>query len=398
MDPKIKILIVVLAVIIILLGGWWVWNIQMKKVDCSKITSSSNIEECIGKRIKAVGILECERVGVSEKAAFHFLKFDDGTELRFLEEYPNCKSYDGKKVNVIGKFYQCKEGLDQCSGVGLANIESVSLAKNGKITPYSPYSIAKKSEDELEKIEQGFRDKNGSTWIIEINPYTGLVFSAANPNFKEVTSPINAEESQKIISDFLKKNKEFFGLGEVKLESDPNQKEAYVLKPHPTYKNLFIVGVNPTNGYVYPDNYKATVLLPFKERDNVYTNKPHLEFYLHNLWVYPEIKALTDPKISGEEAIKHLYDYEYEPPRDVFRPQPQNKPQKKSKFKKDKNTFKINRLAILPWPDKEKINLEFRLVWQIEIDSNQESEVGMYTAYVDAVTGEIITLRQNFVI
>ena len=100
----------------------------MKKVDCSEITSMLNIEQCIGKRIGTIGVLECETLSVPRKAGVHYLKFANGIELRFLEEYPNCKNYNGKRVKVIGELYQCGE-FDQCAGIGLTHIESLDLVK-----------------------------------------------------------------------------------------------------------------------------------------------------------------------------------------------------------------------------------------------------------------------------
>lgn len=45
--------------------------------------------------------------------------------------------------------------------------------------------------------------------------------------------------------------------------------------------------------------------------------------------------------------------------------------------------------------------LTFRLCWQIEIEFvyltiMEEDEVGMYSAYVDAITGEVVYIRPNF--
>ena len=128
MEKKIKIGLIVLIIGIAIVSGWWIWNTQITQVNCSNIISMRGIEKCLGHKIKAIGILECEKFNTPQKAGVHYLKFNNGTELRFLEEYPNCKDYDGKMVEVVGKFYQCGE-LDQCAGVGLTNIESVNLVE-----------------------------------------------------------------------------------------------------------------------------------------------------------------------------------------------------------------------------------------------------------------------------
>jgi len=128
MNLKIRTLVGILVAGIVLVGGWRILSVQMKKAHCSEVVSILNTDECIGERVEAIGILECTKPGVSPKAGVHYLKFEDGTELRFLEEYVNCESYDGKTVRVIGEFYQSGE-LDQSTEIGLANIESVSLAE-----------------------------------------------------------------------------------------------------------------------------------------------------------------------------------------------------------------------------------------------------------------------------
>lgn len=263
-----------------------------------------------------------------------------------------------------------------------------------------PGFIARKPESELKKTEQAFKEQNGTNWSIELNPYTGLIYSAGNMNFKETGSPISKEESQRIILDFLNKNREFFGLAEFRIEIDPiyegNYEDyAYVIEPHQTYKNLFVARVDPrldSAPHVSPDNYKNRISLIFRKEGNGYTQKPHLEFYINYLYHYPEIEAPLEPRISQEEAVSRLCDYEFEYP--AVSPKsaewlPGMQPVK-GKFGKGKNTFKVNRLVILPWPNKEKTELEFRLVWQIE--------TGMQSAYVDAITGEVVALRQNFVI
>lgn len=269
--------------------------------------------------------------------------------------------------------------------IGIAIISSGYSTEQFDLSQY-PYSIAKKSEIELKKIEQEFRVNNGATWSAVFNPYTGLIFSAGNINFKETASALSKEESQRIIFDFLKKNREFFGLEEFRIEIDPiyegvsgpNYEDyAYVIEPHQIYRNLFIprVGLNRELPYVCPDDYKNRISLIFTKQSNRYIQKPHLEFHIHYFYYYPEIKAPTEPRISQEEAIKRLYGYG-----------------------RDKNSFWVSRLVILPWPNKEKTKLEYRLVWQIEIGGNRlVNESGMYTAYVDAITGEVITSRQNFV-
>ena len=112
-----KILIGAL-IIAISIGLFWIGNSQ--PLDCSKITSSKNIENCVGGKIEAVGTLQCQKPNIDMKAGVHYLIFDDKTELRFLEEYTKCNSADGQKVKVIGTYYKCGMN-DQCSGFGLTN-------------------------------------------------------------------------------------------------------------------------------------------------------------------------------------------------------------------------------------------------------------------------------------
>ncbi len=128
MDSKIKSLLVVLVAIIILAGVWLFQNIKIGTANCSEVNSMSNIENCIGNNIQATGMLKCDKPNVDRKAGVHFLKFEDATELRFLEEYTNCKDFNGENVTVVGKLYQCGMN-EQCAGIGLVNIESVFLPK-----------------------------------------------------------------------------------------------------------------------------------------------------------------------------------------------------------------------------------------------------------------------------
>ena len=83
------------------------------------------------------------------------------------------------------------------------------------ITLKYPYSIPRKSEAELEEIERKFNELNEDHWRIDLNPYTGLVFSAKTVDLKEVLTPPTKEEAEQIINDFLIKNKEInFEVGE----------------------------------------------------------------------------------------------------------------------------------------------------------------------------------------
>lgn len=117
------------SVIILLVAGsssWWIWKYnQIKEVNCLQISSIKGIEKCLGKKIEAIGMLDCRKEGVPLKAGVHWLKFPDGSELRFLEGYPDCQVYDKKTVKVIGEYYQCKVS-DQCTGTGLHNVESIT--------------------------------------------------------------------------------------------------------------------------------------------------------------------------------------------------------------------------------------------------------------------------------
>jgi len=113
---------IVLALAI--LGVYYSLNLPVGQAACTRINSMNGIDNCAGNTIDAVGILECVKPGVPGKAGVHYLKFSDGTELRFLQEYADCSTYGQQKVTVTGELYQCKQ-FDQCSGVGLTDIKSV---------------------------------------------------------------------------------------------------------------------------------------------------------------------------------------------------------------------------------------------------------------------------------
>ncbi len=121
MNAKILVGALIIA---ILIGILWMGNTQI--VDCSKITSSKNIEKCVGKNIGAIGILQCQKPERNLK--LDYLTLADKTGLTFLEEYTNCDNVDGKMVKIAGYLYKCGTS-DQCVGVGIKNIESVSLAE-----------------------------------------------------------------------------------------------------------------------------------------------------------------------------------------------------------------------------------------------------------------------------
>ncbi len=92
--------------------------------DCRIIKSMTDIQTCIGKNITAIGTLECNVPKGMRKGGVHFLVFKDGTQLKFLEEYPTCKDHDGNKVEVTGMLYQCGREA-QCSGIGLSGLDSI---------------------------------------------------------------------------------------------------------------------------------------------------------------------------------------------------------------------------------------------------------------------------------
>lgn len=119
------LIITALIVLGIIAGGWWVWLGRGQGVDCSKATSLSQLEKCVGRQIQTIGILECNTPIL--KTGYHFLNLEDGTRLAFFENYPACKDFDGKRVRIIGDLHQCKLP-EQCVGIGLAKIWSVKLA------------------------------------------------------------------------------------------------------------------------------------------------------------------------------------------------------------------------------------------------------------------------------
>jgi hypothetical protein len=122
-----RLIVVLLIAGSILLATLAIRRIQIK-LNCSEIDSMLNAAECVGRRLEAIGILECRRAGAPQKAAVHYLRFADGTELRLLEEYSECASYDGKTVRVTGRLYRATE-FDQSAGIGMIDVRAVKLAE-----------------------------------------------------------------------------------------------------------------------------------------------------------------------------------------------------------------------------------------------------------------------------
>lgn len=116
-------------VIIVAIAGLWIWNNRTGKVDCLNIVSSKNINKCIGKEIKAIGIF---RQAPSGTKGVGNLNFNDGTNIQFLEAANLKAEYDNNKIEVQGKLHKCG-GLVQCAGIGISNIKSAILI-SGNIT------------------------------------------------------------------------------------------------------------------------------------------------------------------------------------------------------------------------------------------------------------------------
>ena len=296
-----------------------------------------------------------------------------------------------------------------------------------------PYSIPRKSETELKEIERKFNELNEelneSHWIIRLNPYTGLVFFARTIDLKEILTPPTKEEAKQIVNDFLIKNKDFLDLKEsFYLEEDQEEGMDYEytfrVKPYQTFNDLEISVVDREAKRVLDDGYKNRVRLLHSSNPNRYTNKPHLELYIYEWSRYPQIKAPTKPNLSKREAIaklkahlrksgdSHLKKGSHtknspliEPPKEgeEYELPPYDPTGKAISIDVKEYRFTRAKLVILPIADNNQDNkLTFRLCWQIEIDLwstwgiMKEEEVGMYSAYVDAITGEVVYIRPNF--
>jgi len=143
----------VLIVIIITIAGLLIWNNQNNqtgKIDCFNITSSKNIEKCIGKEIKAVGIFR--RIPSGMKGVGN-LNFDDGTSIQFLEDTNLKAEYDNNKIEVYGKLYKCGN-LDQCAGIGINDIKSVILV-SGNVPSFSQnvINLCKEERDKFKNCQ-----------------------------------------------------------------------------------------------------------------------------------------------------------------------------------------------------------------------------------------------------
>jgi hypothetical protein len=147
----------VLIVIIIAIAGLWIWNNQTEKVNCLNIVSSKNIEKCIGKEIKAIGIFR--QIPSGMKGVGNLI-FDDGTSIQFIEATNLKAEYNDKKIEVQGKIYKCGD-LDQCAGIGINDIESITLV-SGKEQKFSKnvIDLCKKESDSFKncRIQTGCVD------------------------------------------------------------------------------------------------------------------------------------------------------------------------------------------------------------------------------------------------
>lgn len=113
----------ILIIAVFIIAGLWIWNNQTEEVDCFNIVSSKDIENCVGKEIKAAGIFRQIPSGMKGVGN---LNFDDGTSIQFLEATNLKPEYDNNKIEVQGKLYKCGD-LDQCVGIGINDIKSITL-------------------------------------------------------------------------------------------------------------------------------------------------------------------------------------------------------------------------------------------------------------------------------
>lgn len=136
--------VLILIVIIVTVAGLWTWNNQIGKVDCLNIVSSKNVEKCIGKEIKAVGIFR--QISSGMKGVGN-LNFDDGTSIQFLEDTNLKAEYDNNKIKVQGKLHKCGD-LAKCVGMGISDIKSVILV-SGNVPNFSQdvINLCKKERD-----------------------------------------------------------------------------------------------------------------------------------------------------------------------------------------------------------------------------------------------------------
>lgn len=167
MNSKAKMLIGLAIGIIIVIGGWLSWNSLMNETNCRKITSMTWGRLCANGDVSAVGVMECDPQDYARKTGVHHLKFGDGTSLNFFEEVPNCtKKYQDQKVEVTGTLYSCGP-TDQCAGLGLTNIQSVSLVP-GKVRVVTD----KKEYRQGEQIEiEVANDMDEDVCFESCNPY-----------------------------------------------------------------------------------------------------------------------------------------------------------------------------------------------------------------------------------
>lgn len=296
------------------------------------------------------------------------------------------------------------------------------------ITLKYPYSIPRKSETELKEIERKFNELNEGHWFIGLNPYTGLVASASTVNLKEVLTSPTKEEAKQIVNDFLIKNKVFLGLKDsFYLEEDQEEGMDYEytfrVKPDQTFNRLEISAVDREARVLKDDRFKNRVSLFYSSNATRYTSKPHLRLYVYEWYRYPQIKVPAKPKLSKREALaklkahlrkssdSHLKKGSHpkdsplvEPPKEGEQHElsPQDFTGREVSIDVKKCRFTGEKLVILPIAANTN-RLIFRLCWQIEIGWWQfwkimnEEKVGMYSAYVDAITGEVVYIRPNFV-
>lgn len=148
MKTNQKILIGIgILVLVVLIGGWWVWSGQ-KQVPMEEFCTANVLEECDGKKVSLVGVVNAEPAGKS-----YGYEMSDGVE--WNEKLINRVIIDaqehkidipiGKKIKVVGIVYasreaDCNDGSqhlkgpeDKCFDPTVVIVESIEELNEGVI-------------------------------------------------------------------------------------------------------------------------------------------------------------------------------------------------------------------------------------------------------------------------
>lgn len=262
-----------------------------------------------------------------------------------------------------------------------------SANQSSDVSSTESFLILRKSEDEINKIEKKFKEKNGESWKIIINPYTGLINKAITDVFKQYDSLPSKEEAIKQTEQFLEENKDFFGLESIKLIDNPDGWTYsdviadLFIEPSQEYKGIYVYVDIPSDGGFNENEdgrefFKNRAILRYEE--DALTGKFNLKIMLRGLTFYPDIEISVNPKISKEEAMESVY-----------------KVKLQEEFKREEISLKVKRLVILPQENEEKNKLYLKLAWQI--DGGELGWEDLWTFYVDAQTGELLTQTLNVI-